>query len=224
MNTTKNIVGYRGHRTLLLVAGTTLAAATFLAGCSMGSPESTVTPSSPTPTQSETASGTSSEQSESSTDNSEGSGEGAAALQGVAVTAQEAGVVALDAQADGRVVEIELEYSGGKAVWEVKVVSAEGSTEVLVDVSTGQVVGEKDRSTRPDSEALARLDSAKLDFAQAIGLILAEAPGEEITEISLDTDRGTVTWEAELVTAGNQKREIYIDAVTGDVLKNEIDD
>ena len=103
-------------------------------------------------------------------------------------------------------------------------VSAEGSTEVLVDVSTGQVVGEKDRSTRPDSEALARLDSAKLDFAQAIGLILAEAPGEEITEISLDTDRGTVTWEAELVTAGNQKREIYIDAVTGDVLKNEIDD
>ena len=132
--------------------------------------------------------------------------------------------MALDAQADGRVVEIELEYSGGKAVWEVKVVSAEGSTEVLVDVSTGQVVGEKDRSTRPDSEALARLDSAKLDFAQAIDLILAEAPGEEITEISLDTDRGTVTWEAELVTAGNQKREIYIDAVTGDVLKNEIDD
>ena len=30
--------------------------------------------------------------------------------------------------------------------------------------------------------------------------------------------------EVELVTAENERREIYIDAVTGDVPKNEIDD
>jgi uncharacterized membrane protein YkoI len=59
---------------------------------------------------------------------------------GAQVTIQQAVQIASGKQ-PGRVIEVEIEEQGGKAVWEVEIVSADGRVaKVAVDAATGTVV------------------------------------------------------------------------------------
>ena len=64
--------------------------------------------------------------------------------------------------------------------------------------------------------------SATLDYAQAAEAMIKVVPQGFILELGLDSSGGTTVWESE-IRDGSQNREISLDAATGDVIKNEVD-
>lgn len=135
----------------------------------------------------------------------------------LAVTALEAGMVALDSVPAGKVVAVELEHRRGTALWEVELVVDGSKQEVYVDVNSGQVVGEKTGRSKVDSKVSARLADAKLDFKKAVAAVESAVPGGTIIELELESDSGSVVWEAEVIFPDYTKQEVVVDAVTGKV-------
>lgn len=199
-------------------------AALALAGCSGGQtpPQTTVTvtatpsqspaPESPAPSSSAPSTPTVSPSQESgSTDASTRY----AALIAAAKTAQ--GVIA------GTVTSIESEDAG---TWEVSVFTKQDTEHEVRISADGTTVVSGPSEQRLGSNVLQRyrtlVDSAKIDVTAAAKAVEKESPQGLIKELDLDSWRGTTTWEAEL-RDGAQSREIYLDAATGAVLKNELD-
>ncbi|MFV0432604.1 MAG: PepSY domain-containing protein [Leucobacter sp.] len=115
----------------------------------------------------------------------------------------------------GDVVELGLERERTSIVWEVGVLGADGSgTEVLIDSKSGEVV--KQERLRLDS---AQRTAPAVTAADAIGIALDTADGR-VKAMDLDTERGAVVWEVEVIGTGGGT-EIYIDATSGDVVKQE---
>lgn len=138
-----------------------------------------------------------------------------AALVAAAKTAQ--GVI------EGTVTSIESEEAG---TCEVSVFTKQ-DTEYEVRISAdGTTVVSGPIEQRLGSNALQRykalVDSAKIDATAAAQAVEKESPQGLIRELELDAWRGTTSWEAEL-REDAQTREIYLDAATGAVLKNELD-
>lgn len=124
----------------------------------------------------------------------------------------------------GDVTGIEAQIAG--KFWEVTVFSSEGvEQEMRVNSDGTQVVSgpTKERTNSIEARRYRSLiDAAKLDYAQAAEAITQAAPQAAIRELSLDSWRGTTTWESE-VREGTRTREIYVDAATGKIIKNELD-
>lgn len=124
-----------------------------------------------------------------------------------------AGRTAEGAVSDSWVVSID--YDDGE--WEVEVATADG-TEHDVRVSSdgtsvlaGPDQDDTDEDDRRDNRD--RLEAAELDHEAAATALLAAVADARIEELSLNSDRGNVLWEAEI--AGGQEHQI--DAVTGEV-------
>lgn len=124
----------------------------------------------------------------------------------------------------GDVTAIESHVTG--RTWEVTVFSTDNvEHEMRVNAEGTQLVSgpTKERNSSVETRRYRSLiDSAKLDFAQAADAIIKEVPQAAIRELSLDSWRGTTTWESE-VRDGSRMREVYVDAVTGKIIKNELD-
>ncbi|MCP3801441.1 PepSY domain-containing protein [Allokutzneria sp. A3M-2-11 16] len=58
----------------------------------------------------------------------------------------------------------------------------------------------------------------KIDREQARRLAEQAAPGFRVTAIDLDTDEGRRTWDVDLVNDRNERRDLDVDAETGQVL------
>ncbi|WP_181149891.1 PepSY domain-containing protein [Arthrobacter sp. MYb227] len=124
---------------------------------------------------------------------------------------------------EGTVTSIESKDAG---TWEVSVFTKQ-DTEHEVHISAdGTTVLSGPSEQRLGSNVLQRyrslVDSAKIDVIAAAQMVEKESPQGLIDELDLDSWRGTTTWEAE-VKEDSQTREIYLDAMTGAVLKNELD-
>ena len=194
-----------------------------LAGCSAQSPpQATVTvtstptqvPVSESPTPSAPAPNTPTASSSPDTGTTTASAR-YAALAAAAKTAQNLSA--------GTVTSIESKDAG---TWEVSVFTKQ-DTEHEVHISAdGSTVISGPSEQRLSSSALQRyrslVDSAKIDVIAAAQVVEKESPQGLIEELDIDSWRGTTTWEAE-VKEGSQSREIYLDAMTGAVLKNELD-
>lgn len=50
-----------------------------------------------------------------------------------------------------------------------------------------------------------------------------EIPGGQIGELSLDIENRSAVWEAD-VSTGSEQRSVQVDASSGDVVSNRIDD
>ncbi len=58
---------------------------------------------------------------------------------------------------------------------------------------------------------------------QAVSAIEKEIPGGQINELSLDIENRRAVWEAD-VSTGSEQRSVQVDATSGDVVSNRIDD
>ncbi|MEM7376429.1 MAG: PepSY domain-containing protein [Pseudomonadota bacterium] len=77
-------------------------------------------------------------------------------------------------------------------------------------------------SARADSDDI-DMSAVELDVAAATAIALDTVPGT-VVEAELEDEDGVVVREREVVGDGGQTRELSIDAATGAVLENELDD
>ncbi len=208
------------------------AMALILAGCGMGKPDSTVSQVEPTQTQSQSAEDTDSAEDvevvEVQEDPVEADEETATkeAIGGQSATVGpvDASRTALGAHPGTQVVSVSLERVRGVSAWEVEVVSEEGQWEVSVDAVTGEIILDEVEHSDDLAEDLSLLAAASLDFEEAITAVLDAVPGGSLVELDLDEELGRPTWEGEVLSKEHLSHEVTIDAATGEVLQNEVDD
>lgn len=144
------------------------------------------------------------------------SGSTASAQDGGLLSAAE---TALGKVGSGTVISIDSERQG--KVWEVQIITSDGTEhEVLVSSSSGEVV-EQPRAEKADAEDTSAVQAATVDYRAAVQKIRDVRSGT-ITELNLDKYRGTVVWEADVRHNGT-KYEVKIDAASGKVLVNKVD-
>lgn len=204
-----------GIRTLLAAGAAALALTAAACGNDSSSAPSTVTV-----TQSagpETSAASDSSGSGAATTGASPSG---AAASSASTTSPTTGVdaatalaAALDAKPGSYAVDVDEE---GRQGWEVTVVVDGQAVELTVD-ATGAVTGE--RATDLDREDRT---APAFSASDAVAAATAAQSGD-LDSLDLDTENGTVVWEATVVDAG-QEHELRLDASTGGVLQNRIDD
>lgn len=137
------------------------------------------------------------------------------------LTAAETALVAVDG---GRISSIESER-GGQA-WEVHVLTEDGAERQLRISGNGSEVSADTAENTDDDDRTENqvLYGAEVDHAAAAEAVLAEVPDGVISELTLDEDDDdALTWEAG-VQAGAERRDVTVDAASGEVLDNDLDD
>lgn len=122
----------------------------------------------------------------------------------------------------GTVVSIESERNG----WEVHVVTADGGEQELRIDPSGKEIIAGPTDDRPDADDKAenqQFSKVDVDFAKAIDVVTVEVKDGRINELNLDTENRRVVWEAD-VFVGSEQRTVQIDANSGEVLSNRVDD
>lgn len=102
------------------------------------------------------------------------------------------------------------------SVWSVLVRDANGrGTEVYVDATDGTV----NRQEREALPAVARTGAPAITAVEAIDVALKAQPSGAVRELDLGLERTRVVWEIEVRGGGNT--EFYIDATSGQIVKQE---
>ena len=132
-----------------------------------------------------------------------------------------AGETATGAVPDSTLISIEAERDGR---WEVQVVTPDG-TEHEMDISSdGATVtlGPTPKNEDEDDKAkhLDRIQAARLDYRAAADAVLTEVPNGIITELNIDGNNGPTVWEADVIDSSQTKREVTVDAGSGEILHN----
>ena len=113
----------------------------------------------------------------------------------------------------------ELDLADDGSSWEVDVSDGTGSQRV--DVSADGATVENSRSTPLRDDDAAQLQEAEIDILQAMRIALGQQDGD-IVEVDLDDENGTTIWDVAVRVASGDDRDLYIDAVTGELVS--IDD
>ena len=133
-----------------------------------------------------------------------------------------AGELGAQEVSDGTVVSIEAEPNG----WEVHVVTADGAEQELLTDSAGTAVVSGPTDDRPDADDRAenqQFAQVKVDYRDAVEVIEGAIDGGQIDEASLDLEDNRILWEAD-VSVGSEQRTVQLDADTGEVVSNRLDD
>ncbi|GAA1826842.1 PepSY domain-containing protein [Actinomadura chokoriensis] len=133
--------------------------------------------------------------------------------------------------APGTVAEIELDDEHGRTAWEVDVVADNGQRrEVTVDAADGKVLTNRaddrddhgrDADGRDDDPAALR--GAKVTATAAADAALKAVPGR-VTSADFETEHGKAVWEVDVAGRDGAGHEVTIDAGSGKVLAEEVDE
>jgi uncharacterized membrane protein YkoI len=141
------------------------------------------------------------------------------------ITAERAIAIAA-AEVGGTFVEVEWTTERGRSVFEVERRLPDGSRiEVSVDAADGTVL-EIEREGREGDREAERAWSGVTDAIPsdaAVGIARAAVGGGELVEVGRSEHRGRAIWEVYLRDDG-RTTEVYVDAVSGEVLEIDIDD
>ncbi|MDN5768354.1 MAG: hypothetical protein L0H96_21675 [Humibacillus sp.] len=134
-----------------------------------------------------------------------------------------AGATAEKAVSGSTLISIELESDG----WEAQVVTADGVEHEMTVATDGRTV--TSGPTKDDEDAAdrakhrQRLADSSVDYRQAVEAVSAAVPKGTIRELDLDTWKGKVVWEADVIDGSGTKREVKVDGSSGTVVLNQID-
>lgn len=199
------------HR--LLTASFILAAALGITGCGSAdtSDEVTVPPGvqvDPPPT----------------TDGSEANPDENSPTEGELDEVTRAALAAIDlAERETGGVAYELSDDDDETKWEVDIAHGDRDIEVHVNWAGTEIL-RTEADDQVDDDTLAKLDVATITIREAITAAVPHTQGDgRIDEAELDEENGVVTWE---VTFDDNSRDmkVYVDAVSGEVLKTERND
>lgn len=122
----------------------------------------------------------------------------------------------------GRVFGMELDRERARLVWELDVASSGKAYDVELNARSGKVVRLK-RDRTPE-RGVKLLKVAKVRAAKAVRTATAAVQRANLRALELDRWRGRVVWEAELAAASGIEYDVKINARTGKVLSQKIDD
>lgn len=148
-----------------------------------------------------------------------------AATTGNKISMEEAKAIALSKVQGGVVSGIELEQKLGKSIYEVEVHLDGYEYDLKIDAATGAGISVK-KELSNDSRSIEISDTAMQDIIteeEAIAIAMKQVPGAAVTEVELDYDKGSGVYELEL-TQDIYEYDVKIDAVSGSILKCEVDD
>ena len=132
---------------------------------------------------------------------------------------------ALDAVGSGTVIAIEQEAGGSS--WEIVVAAEDGNEDEVHTDAAGRAVTAGPTAESSDAEDLAEnkhlLDGAELSWAEAAAAMTDTVAGT-VTELGLDDHAGAVVWEGDVVDPAGTKHSVRIDAATGKIVSNVVDD
>ena len=132
------------------------------------------------------------------------------------LNAQAAANAALAAVPDSAVVEIDRGTERGRPIWEVVVRNSNGrGTELYIDAATGDVIKQEAAEIPP----YARVSAPAITADAAMATALSATPGT-VEEMGLGLEGRATVWEV-LVAGANGRVEHYIDASTGEIIKQE---
>lgn len=140
--------------------------------------------------------------------------EGPARAKGI-LSIDEVKEIALTEQ-DGHIDDIELETDDGYTYYEVEIENHDVEYDIYIEAYTGEVL--KVEIDDNDSKTLGNIISS--EDAKRIAV---ETVGGKVTELGLDEDDNRYEYEIELKT-NNGEVEMTIDAITGEILEQELDD
>ncbi|WHY56476.1 PepSY domain-containing protein [Peribacillus simplex] len=105
--------------------------------------------------------------------------------------------------------------------YEMTVKTKEGYQEVDVDAEKGEILSQE-MEDDDDLNTQQAAETAKISSDQAEKIALKAVDGQ-VTDAELDSENGTLVYELE-IKQGQREYDVVVDATTGKVLKNQLDD
>lgn len=137
------------------------------------------------------------------------------------LTFEEAKEIALSEQ-DGYIDDIELETDDGYTYYEVEIENRDAEYDIYIDAYTGEILKvETDDDNHHEHKNNKSLDS--IMSAEEAMKMAVETVGGTVIEIELDEDDHRYEYEIDIKTNAG-KVELTMDAVTGKILEQELDD
>ncbi|WP_458353942.1 PepSY domain-containing protein [Peribacillus frigoritolerans] len=107
--------------------------------------------------------------------------------------------------------------------YEMTVKTKEGYQDVNVDAEKGEILSrEMEDGDDEDMSTQQAVETAKVSRDQAEKIALKAVDGQ-VTDMELDSESGTLVYELE-IKKGLKEYDVVVDATTGKVLKNQLDD
>lgn len=140
------------------------------------------------------------------------------------ITVEEAKKIALS-EAEGRVESIELERANGNQYYEIDIEDGKEDYDIKINALDGKVISiNKERDDDDDNDQSGKEVNGENIISEQKAIELAEKEvNGTMKEIEKDEDDGQILYEVELKT-NKGEADVDIDAVTGKVLKVELDD
>ncbi|WIK82433.1 PepSY domain-containing protein [Micrococcus lylae] len=111
---------------------------------------------------------------------------------------------------------LSLDRDDDDTMWDVEAV--EGEETVEYDVTQDGEVTETEREA--DKDDADKANRAEVSIDDAISTALEGRDGQTVDDVELDEEDGTLVWEIDFDDAdGNDADKVYVDAVTGDIVK-----
>ncbi|MDM5210325.1 PepSY domain-containing protein [Peribacillus sp. NJ4] len=107
--------------------------------------------------------------------------------------------------------------------YEMTVKTKEGYQDVDIDAEKGEILSqEMENDDDEDMSTQQAVETAKISMDQAEKIALKEVDGQ-VTDAELDSENGILVYELE-ISQGQKEYDVVVDATTGKVLKNQLDD
>ncbi|OUE22412.1 hypothetical protein BFL36_09975 [Clavibacter michiganensis] len=122
---------------------------------------------------------------------------------------------------------LSVDLEAGGTSWEVVVVEQDGREHEVHTgadgsaVTAGPVADTADADDLAENQAL--LQGARIAHADAASAMTGAVAGT-ITELGLDEDRGVIVWEGDVVDASGVTHGVRVDAGSGEVVGQSVDD
>ncbi|MDQ0881621.1 PepSY domain-containing protein [Peribacillus sp. V2I11] len=106
--------------------------------------------------------------------------------------------------------------------YEMTVKTKEGYQDVDVDAEKGEILSQEMEDGDDEDMSTQAVEAAKISSDQAEKIALKAVDGQ-VTDAELDSENGTLVYELE-IKQGLKEYDVVVDATTGKILKNQLDD
>jgi uncharacterized membrane protein YkoI len=138
------------------------------------------------------------------------------------ISVDKAKEIALSEQ-DGHIDNIDLEHDDGYSYYEIEIENGNAEYDIYIEAYTGEVLHVEKDDHNDDNDYENKKALENIISVEDAKNIAVEKVGGKVIEMELDEDDNRYEYELELITNDGEV-DMTIDAVTGKILEQELDD